>query len=884
MARQKGVSLQLFNRGRISRLALARTDIDRLRVSASKFTNWMPRSLGSMMFRPGLGYVGGILNDNACRLMPFVFNATDTAIIEQSSGAMRVWVDDTVVQRSQSTSAFSNGDFSSSNLTGWTDADESGSTSYWVSGSKLGLVGTRYAYARRRQTVTATETDMGISVHVSRGKPLIKIGSSSAGDDYLGETQLRPGRYSFKVTTTGDMYCELFANTEYVSIVDEVAVESQGDMSVPSTFVEGDLANMRWDQSNDVVFFTAGGVQKRIERYSTESWALVDYQTEDGPFRTINITSKRLTPSALTGNVTLSCDQPLFESGNAGSLFEITSIGQKVSASFTSGDQTSDSIRVTGVDDSRKFQILVTDAGSADPLYIQRSIGEEGAWTDITALQFTSTTDSTHDDSLDNQIVFYRMSTPSTFSGTAAGELNYSGGGIVGRCRIDSVISATESSASVLKAFGSTSGSELWAEGSWSEKRGFPSAVGLHEGRLFWVGKSNVWGSVSDAYESFDADVEGDSAPIQKVIGTGSNDIIRWILSLTRLVVGTPLQELQAKTSSLEEPLTPTNFALRDISTQGSANVQAVKIDQRALFVQAGGTRLMEIGLTQGQLDFETLDRSIIIPEIGEPAITRLVAQRQPDTRIHCVRSDGTVAVFLTDPAEQVLCWFDVETDGNVEEAVVLPGAIEDSVYYVVSREIDGSTKRYLEKWALESEARGLAETKLTDSHIVVNTTGSTEVTGLTHLIGESVSVWGATDDLGMYTVSTSGTITTLSKASTTAVVGLPYYGTWQSVKLSGVQDGGYGLVSRQRINHVGVLLADTHARGLQYGNSTNRMQYLPAMEKSQKVSTDAVHSAYDEDPLIFPGSWNTDERLVLFAESPKPCTVLAAIIDLKEN
>ena len=40
-----------FNRGRISRLALARTDFARTQFSAEIQTNWMPRALGSMMLR-----------------------------------------------------------------------------------------------------------------------------------------------------------------------------------------------------------------------------------------------------------------------------------------------------------------------------------------------------------------------------------------------------------------------------------------------------------------------------------------------------------------------------------------------------------------------------------------------------------------------------------------------------------------------------------------------------------------------------------------------------------------------------------------------------------------------------------------------------------------
>lgn len=885
------VTLHNFNRGRISRLGLGRTDLDRVKLSSETQTNWMPRALGSMMLRPGLGYLGSIRNNVECRIVPFVFQSTDTALLELTTTAMRVWIDGSVVTRSSALSTISNGTFSS-DLTSWTDADESGATSTWTDAASTGsgymaLYGTRYSRARRRQTVSASSGAQNLSLHIERGPVFLRVGSSTGADDYLSERTLRSGHYSLSIVTTGNYFLELSGNTEYPALVDSVSVESSGHMIVDTPWSSTDLTNLRWSQSNDVVFIACRDVpQKRIERHSTESWAVVDYVANDGPFRNVNVTATRLTPSGLSGEVTVSSDRPFFSQGNAGGLIQITSVGQSVSATFTAPSQASDSIRVSGVGSGRTFTIFISTATSANTILIQRSIGEEGSWQVVGGLGYTSSTSETYTDGLDNQIVFYRLYSPSSASTntTAAGQLTYSGGGVSGVVRVASAISSTQASCIVLSRLGSTAASELWSEGDWSPLRGYPSAVALHEGRVFWAGKSKLWGSVSDNFESFDADSTdlGDAGPINLNIASGSNETIDWLLSLTRLMMGSPLSEAQAKTSSLEEPLTPTNFALRDISTQGSASVQAVKIDQRAIFVQASQSRIMEIVLGQSQLDYDTIDRSVLIPEIGEPAITRLVVQRQPDTRVHFVRSDGTVAVLLSDPVENILCWLDVETNGVVEESAVLPGAVEDEVFYVVRREVNGSTVRYLEKWALESEARGGPTNKMADSFIVQNSTATTTVSGLDHLVGSSVIAWGSTDDLGSYTVSTTGTIT-LSAASTTTVVGLPYYGTFVSSKLAyAAPSGGSALTARKKLSHLGVILADTHSQGLRYGPSTDRLQNLPRIERGQSVSTGRVWSDYDNDPVIFPGSWDTDSRLCLLSAAPRPVTVLAAVIGME--
>ncbi|KKL68635.1 hypothetical protein LCGC14_2123010, partial [marine sediment metagenome] len=205
----------------------------------------------------------------------------------------------------------------------------------------------------------------------------------------------------------------------------------------------------------------------------------------------------------------------------------------------------------------------------------------------------------------------------------------------------------------------------------------------------------------------------GDSGAINRSIGTGPVDDIQWIESMGRLIVGTDDRELQAKTSSLEEPLTPTNFSLRDVSSQGSAPIQAVKLDKRLLFVQKAGVQVMETGYNGQTLDYETGNRSQLVPEIGEPGLSRLAVQRQPDTRVHCVRgaTDGTVGLLVSDPAENVAAWVDIESSGGVngiiEEVVVLPSPGEDAVYYAVKREINGSTVRYLERWSQEWDGRG---------------------------------------------------------------------------------------------------------------------------------------------------------------------------------
>ena len=874
-----------FNRGRVSSLSLARTDVKRIALSADVMTNYVPRVLGSMMMRPGLKYLGSSASDAAAKYIPFIFSTDDTALVELTDSLIRVWVSDALVTRGSVSSAVTNGTFDT-DVASWTDNDEVGAASTWATGGYLQLLGDGTNAAIRDQTVTVVAADQGdehaLRIVINRGKATLRVGSTVGGDEYITETELDTGTHSLTFTPTGDFHIRLMSRLNRIVLVDSVAVEASGVMTISAPWTTN-LSSVRWDQSGDVLFIACEGVQqRRIERRSTRSWSVVLYQPEDGPFRTENTGPITITPSALNGNITLTASASLFRSTLVGALFKLTSEGQRVTSGISAMNTFTNTIRVTNVGESRRFTITLSGTWVAT-VTLQRSIGETGNWEDVTT--YTTNVSTTYADGLDNQVVFYRIGvkTSEYTSGTVTATLNYPLGSITGVARITAYTSGTVVNAEVLTDFGDTDPTDVWAEGAWSSYRGYPTSVALYEGRLWWSGKNGIWGSVSDAFDVFDPDFEGDAGPISRTIGAGPVDVINWILPMQRLILGAEGAELAARSTSFDEPLTITNFNIKEISTQGSAAVAAVRVDTKGMFVQRSGTRIYELGYSIELQDYQTTDLTQLVPEIGEPSISRMAVQRQPDTRIHCVRSDGTVALAVIERSENVLAWIDIETDGDIEDVVVLPGTTEDSVYYHVKRTINGSTKRYLEKWALESEGRGGTTNKLADSFLVYSGTGTTTITGLSHLENETVVVWGNGKDLGTKTVI-SAEVTGLSEAVTTACVGLSYEAQWKSTKLAYATQQGSALTQKKRLSHVGMILADTHAQGIKFGPDFDNLDDMPMMENEVAVDQDSVHDTYDEEGIEFPGTWDTDSRICLQSEAPRPCTVLALVIPVETN
>jgi len=908
----ENVPLIAFNRGLVSALALARVDLKRTALSAQVYRNWMARVLGSMMLRPGMGYLGNSRSNLRAFHIPFVFNLQQKAVLELTDQALRVWISDALLTRVAVASAVANGNFAA-DVASWTDADEAGATSIWSAsfGGSLSLAGTGTNAAIRRQQVAVAAPDQNVEhalrIVIEQGPVTLRVGSASGLDDYISQTVLDTGTHSLALTPTGaSIWIDFLTRRIPPAYVGSCNVEAAGVVEIPTPWLEADLRSIRYDTSGDITYVasasttvTVGYQQRAIERRAARSWSVVLYAPEDGPFRVENVLPITITPSALTGSITLTASVPIFKSTHVGALFRVTSVGQTVTKAGVALNDATAPIRVTGVGTDRALMIVISGFfDGVRTIILERSF-DQASWTAVPTGTWIAAVTAPFTDGLDNQIVYYRLRI-SVLGGAGQTDMQLSigTGSITGIARVRVFTTNVLVTADVLTDMGATTASEFWSEGSWSDIRGYPTSVVFDDGRLWWFGKSFEWGSVSDGFYSFDDQVEGDSAPITRSIGSGPVDNINWALSLRRLFMGGELSEMQTVSSSLDEPLTPTNNQIRSSSTQGSAAVQALKLDSAGIFVRQGGTRLYELAMSSQDGDFSAKDLSAIMPDIfddpNDPtldkSIVRIAIQRKPDTRIHCIRADGVVGVLIFDRVEEVTCWLEVETDGDVEDIVILPGSREDQVYYSVKRTINAATVRFLERWALESEARGGLLNKQADAFVVHDGAPATNLAAA-HLEGKQVVVWADGVDVGhdendalIHTVTAGILAPALSAAASKIVVGLPYNGDWKSAKLAYAAQLGTALNQKKKVGHLGVILKDTHARGLKYGPDFDTLDPLPEMESGALVDPDSIWSEYDKASFEFPGNWDTDSRICLRAMAPRPCTLLALTATVETN
>lgn len=893
--------LHALNIGVQDKTALPRVDLERMRLAAEDQTNLLCRATGHGFMRPGLQYLTPSAGSAECRLKEFIFGANDAALFEFSNLALRVFVDDAVVTRPAVSSTVTNGGFSSP--TGWTTTGVGGGTATITGGKLLLNANNVNAIAKCGQLVTTASpgVEHALRIVVDNGPVTFRCGSSTGGDQYISETSLATGQHSLAFTPSGSFYIQ-FSSTSIISnkIVDSIDVEAAGVMVIPTPWSLANLPNIRIAQSADVCFVACSGLQqRRIERRSQRSWSVGLYVVDDGPFQLTGQQGLRMQPAALNGNTTLTSSAAYFNTQHVGGMFKLSHSGQSVRQKLSSEDSYTDAIRIAGIStgaNDRNFTVIISGTWSGT-ITLERSYDGPDTGFVIATTYVANTGGTTYGDTDDNSIYWYRLGfRPGGFtSGTATVQLVYDGGGGFGICRVTGYTSETQVSVEVLTSFKGITYTLDWSEGEWSDNAVWPSAVVLSDGRLWWSGQDRIWGSVSDAFGSFDEETEGDSGPISRSISTGGVNDTKWMMSLQRLLVGTEGAVSTVKSSSLDEPLTPTNFGIRDSSTTGVAAQDPIKIDTRGIFVERAGNALMELTFDGSVSDYRATQISKLTTDLFASGVKSIAVQRRPDTRIWIILEDGSCVCMVYEPDQEVLAFIPIITDGEFESVAVLPDLIQDRVYFSVKRTIGGIDVRYIEKMARDSEVKPSTLCKVMDAFRTgVNGPASTTIAVGTHLAGESVVVWADGEPLeasygvpATFIVDVSGNIT-VPDAVTNWVAGLPYRARYKSARLAYGGDAGTAMLMKKAVNAVGMIMTDFVRSGIKIGASFDDpyrdLDHLPRMTDNETQPAIVLSSIRDEEQFTFAGSWDSDSRVCMEINSPYTLTSLGLVLTLTTN
>jgi len=859
--------LNKFNRGEVSRAALVREDVDKVRESAELMENWLPQRLGSMMRRPGFEVLEAVTA--GVKFFDYQYATDDTALLEFGDSALRIWIDDAPLARTAVTTAVTNGDFSSA-LTGWTDAS-SGGASATAAGGYAVLTGGDTDDAVIHQTLTTqTGAEHGLRIVVDEAPVRLKIGTSGAQSDDITDSLLQPGTHSLAFTPSANVTLTLINDKTYRTRIASIAIEGAGVLSLPTPVPLANVDDVQIAIESGRIFASWSGEQFLIERRGTRSWGVADFRVDDGPFDTINLDDGlTLEPSTLKGNGTLTASKAHFKDPESvGTLRRVLSAGQTVTASVTAEDNGTGSVRVTGLANGGGRRIFYNITGSwSGTVTLQRST-DDAAWVDVDS--FTANRSAAYEDGVDNAVYYYRLHVkPGDYtSGTIGLEVTYSGGGIEGICRITSVSSSTVANVQVLSAFGSTDASRDWYQTQWGDGAGFPNATALEEGRLYFAGKGGLWGSVSDAFTSFNRRLEGASASIYKAIGRGATDEVNWVAPAVRLALGLAGDEVPVRSSSFGEILTADNINLRQGPEVGSSKVNPVRLRNALYFADASGTKLYELVYAGGTDGFEGFDKALLNPDICKAGIAHIAVAHEPETRVFVTLADGAGRVMLVDRAEDIVGWSRITVDGGTIKQIVCNRASGESEIYA---NIAYGGTEYLCKLARMDQAA----TRPADLYTYY--AGPIQVcTGLSRFEGETVEAWAGSVRRGTFTVS-SGQID-LGASYSAVTVGKTITANYRSGKL-GIYDRSTSLAVLKRVENLMIQITDLWHPTLKIGRNETRLGGLRSVVRGKTLDTSALIEEYDVRGEEFEGSYDSDSRIYIRATGP--ATVLAMSYDL---
>ena len=307
-------------------------------------------------------------------------------------------------------------------------------------------------------------------------------------------------------------------------------------------------------------------------------------------------------------------------------------------------------------------------------------------------------------------------------------------------------------------------------EDVWSSSRGWPRSGTFHEGRLFFGGSKSrpatVWGSVVADFFNFNPGQQLADEAVEATLDTDEVNAINSIVSNRDLLVFTSGGEFFVPQGSLD-PIEPTNIIFKVTTRTGSKALKPISTENATYFVQRQGNQLIEYVFQDTDVNYRSQNFSLFSSHLVDNPVDITHVNPTSTSRPHTiilVNQDGTIAAYPFIRYQQVISPSLWTTEGLFKTACT----DFDEIYVVVKRTINGSDVYHLEKFDFDFT------TDAATQFFGATLPGTTSVTGLNYLEGETVDV--VRDDLALQQKTVSSGGITIDVAPTEYVeVGIPY-------------------------------------------------------------------------------------------------------------
>ena len=408
------------------------------------------------------------------------------------------------------------------------------------------------------------------------------------------------------------------------------------------------------------------------------------------------------------------------------------------------------------------------------------------------------------------------------------------------------------------------SGKRPTAVSYYEQRRCF--AGSLDEPQTFWATRSGTESDMAYSLPSRDDD------RIAVRVAAREANSIQHILPLSNLMLLTSAAEWQVTGGNI---ITPSTISIRPQSYVGASHVTPVVVGNNALFCSARGGRVRELSYNWQAGGYVTGDICLRAAHLFDgDRVVDMAFQKNPYPVAWCVMESGKLLGLTYVPEQEVWAWHRHDTDGLFESCAVIPEGDEDVLYLLVQREVDGQTKRYIERMASRF-IPSIKDSFFVDSGLTYDGSPATTFSGLEHLEGKTVSIL-ADGSVEPQQVVTSGQIE-LDRPASVVHVGLPIEADLQTLPLSLQVDAALAQGRAKNINKVWIRVSQSS--GIFAGPSVDRLTEVK--QRTTEPYGTPANLKTDELSLVLTPDWSRNGTICIRQSDPLPLTIISLAADV---
>lgn len=362
-------------------------------------------------------------------------------------------------------------------------------------------------------------------------------------------------------------------------------------------------------------------------------------------------------------------------------------------------------------------------------------------------------------------------------------------------CEVTQINEADQTAAGNLAgsiaAFGNRDLGEIFQESAFCTVHGFPRAVTLFQNRLFYAGTAKkpqgIWGSENGLFDKFTIGIL-DTDSIFFDLDFEHNNAIQWLTNGSALYIGTR-GEITAL-AGVDGILSPTKFTRLRGSYNGANNIPPIKVENGTYFIDKQGERVFSYGFSRDINGIDLNEVSVLSNHLFKTGVKQMAKTETGQSQLWILNTDGSLVNMAINEKQQVFApqpnifGGDLATNanGNAEclSVATVPSAEGDRTYVAVKRDIGGGSDSLFVE-IIEKDFKDFSDFPdrrsawFLDSALRYTGAPTTTVTGLDHLIGETVAIYGNGGVQTPKVVDGFGNVTLDQETPAPILVGLDY-------------------------------------------------------------------------------------------------------------